>query len=108
MADRKDDFVEIRLKIDPAIADGHYVNWSLVSHNPAEFIIDFCKIMSGVIEHKVKTRVVMNPLAFKSLVIALKINLGKYEEVHGEIKGVEAFSKQIIDAPVIKDREFPN
>lgn len=99
--------VEIKIKIDPAIADGHYINWSLITHNPAEFVIDFCKIMPGQLEHNVKTRVIMSPLAFKSLLIACQANLSKYEEKFGEVMGIDEFSKVIVD-PINTDKALPN
>lgn len=67
-------------------AEGTYANLTLISHSPAEFILDFARIVPGVPKARVHARVIMTPMALKALQANLKANIERYEAVHGEIK----------------------
>jgi Protein of unknown function (DUF3467) len=77
---------KIQIHIDEAIADGHYANLVAINHSPAEFVLDFVRMVPMVPKAKVQTRVLMAPMHAKGLLKALEQNLKKYEEQHGEIK----------------------
>ncbi|MCK4571670.1 MAG: DUF3467 domain-containing protein [Candidatus Stahlbacteria bacterium] len=73
-------------------AETKYVNLSLLSHSQAEFIIDFARILPGMVKPEVQDRIVMTPIHAKLLLNALSENIKKYEEKFGKIEiptGVE-------------------
>ena len=77
---------QIKIELDDQIGQGEYVNFAIVTHSPAEFIIDFISILPGVTKSKVKSRIVMPPMHAKTFMQALKDNIDKYEKKFGEIK----------------------
>jgi hypothetical protein len=79
--------ISIELKED--IAQGIYSNLAIITHSPAEFIVDFIRVMPGVPKADVKSRIILTPEHAKRLFNALKDNLAKYESVHGPIKNAE-------------------
>ncbi len=76
----------IQIKLDDDIADGHYANLVLLNHSPAEFVLDFARIVPGSPKARVQTRVLLAPQHAKNLLNALQTNVKKYEETFGEIK----------------------
>ncbi len=76
----------IQIQLDQEIADGHYANLVIINHSPAEFIMDFARIVPGSPKAKVQTRTILNPIHAKNLVKTLEQNIKKYEETFGEIK----------------------
>jgi len=66
-------------------AEGIYSNLAIISHSPAEFIIDFTRILPGIPKGKVHARIIMTPQHIKMLAQALIDNIGKYEQQYGEI-----------------------
>lgn len=79
--------ISIELKED--IAQGIYSNLAIITHSPAEFIVDFIRVMPGVPKADVKSRIILTPEHAKRLFLALKDNIAKYESVHGPIKNAE-------------------
>ena len=77
---------QIKIEIDENIGKGEYSNFAIVTHSPAEFIIDFISILPGVTKSKVKSRIVMPPMHAKTFMQALQDNINKYEKKFGEIK----------------------
>ena len=77
---------KIKIEIDENIGKGEYSNFAIVTHSPAEFIIDFISILPGVTKSKVKSRIVMPPMHAKTFMQALQDNIDKYENKFGEIK----------------------
>ncbi|HEX04635.1 MAG TPA: DUF3467 domain-containing protein [Bacteroidetes bacterium] len=77
---------KIQIHIDESVADGHYSNLVAINHSPAEFVLDFVRMVPMVPKAKVQTRVLMAPIHAKSLIKALEQNVKKYEEQYGEIK----------------------
>ncbi len=77
---------QIQIQLDPEVADGHYCNLVLINHSPAEFILDFARIVPGAAKAKVQTRAILHPIHAKNLMNALENNLKRYEEQFGEIK----------------------
>ena len=76
----------IKIEIDDIIGQGEYVNFVVVTHSIAEFIMDFIRILPGIPKSKVKSRVVISPIHAKTFMLALQDNIKKYEDKHGEIK----------------------
>ena len=71
------------------MAEGTYSNLAVITHSPAEFVIDFIRIMPGVPKSKVKSRIILTPEHAKRFVAALNDNISKYESVHGPIREVK-------------------
>ena len=80
---------QINIELGEKEAEGNYSNLAIISHSPAEFIVDFVKMMPGVPKAKVKSRIILTPQHAKRLYKALKENVAKYEAQHGEIKDNE-------------------
>ena len=70
----------------PDKADGTYANLAAIAHSPAEFVLDFIRLMPGLPKARVQSRVIMTPQHTKSFLLALKDNIERYEAQHGEIK----------------------
>lgn len=98
---------KINIELDEKAGSGEYSNFVVVTHSPAEFVMDFTKILPGVPKAKVHSRIIMAPQHAKSFMLALQDNLKKFEEKYGEIKihkqeGLPNFS------PKTPDSELPN
>ncbi len=77
---------QLNVELGEKEAEGIYSNLALITHSPAEFVIDFTRMVPGVPKARVYARVIMTPQHAKSLLNALKENIGKYEAQFGEIK----------------------
>lgn len=76
----------MNIELTEEVAEGNYSNLAIITHSPAEFVIDFAKVLPGVPKAKVKSRVVMTPLHAKRLFRALADNIKKYESTFGPIQ----------------------
>lgn len=83
---KKDNPNQLNIEISDEVGEGIYSNLAIITHSPSEFIIDFIKMMPGVPKAKVKSRIILTPQHAKRLYKALKENVAKYEQAHGEIK----------------------
>ena len=77
---------KIQIEIDDNIGQGEYVNFAVVTHSIAEFIMDFIRVLPGIPKSKVKSRVVISPIHAKTFSLALQDNIKKFESKYGEIK----------------------
>jgi len=85
---------QMTIELGEKEAEGIYSNLAIISHSPAEFVIDFTRVLPGVPKARVHARIVMTPVHAKLLLHALSDNIGKYEAQHGEINAdgqVQAF-----------------
>ena len=89
MSDNKNPPGQFNIELSEEIAEGVYSNLAVITHSPAEFVIDFIRIMPGVPKSKVKSRIILTPEHAKRLVAALSDNISKYEAVHGPIREVK-------------------
>ena len=80
---------QLNIELSEEIAEGIYSNLAIITHSPAEFVIDFIKMMPGVPKAKVKSRILLTPQHAKRLMKALADNISKYEQMHGKIKDTE-------------------
>ena len=78
-------------------AEGIYANFAVLTHSPAEFVMDFIRILPGAKKSRVHARIVMAPPNAKAFLKALEENVKKYESRFGEIKaaGRDEPGKQI-------------
>ena len=77
---------QIQIELDERIGSGEYANLAIVTHSPAEFVLDFTQVMPGMPKARVRARVIMAPLHAKSFALALQENIQKYEARFGEIQ----------------------
>ena len=77
---------QIKIEIDEKTGQGDYVNFAVVTHSIAEFILDFIKVLPGVPKSKVKSRIIISPVHAKTFSKALQDNIDKFEKKYGEIK----------------------
>ena len=76
--------LQLNFALSPETSEGEYSNFVVVTHSPAEFVMDFTKILPGVTKARVHSRVVMAPqhtkafyLLSKTILIATKMSMGK-------------------------------
>src|SRR6056297_4048992 len=81
--EKKQNQVNIELKEE--VAEGIYSNLAIITHSPAEFVVDFVRVMPGLPKAPVKSRIILTPEHAKRLMNALQDNIDKFEEAHGEI-----------------------
>jgi len=62
-----------------------YANLARISHAPAEFVLDFARLLPGDGKAIVTARVIMSPVALKLFALALNENLSRYESTFGTI-----------------------
>ena len=77
---------QINIELGEKEAEGIYSNLAIISHSPAEFIIDFTRIVPGVPKAQVYSRIITTPQHAKMLMKALMDNIDKFEVKCGEIK----------------------
>ncbi len=77
---------QINIELGEKEAEGIYSNLAIITHSPAEFVIDFTRVLPGVPKAKVHARIIMTPQHTKMLLHALQDNIDKYEKKFGEIK----------------------
>ena len=78
--------VPLKITMDEATAEGHYVNFANILHNPTEFVLDFGRVVPGRPDAKVMCRVLTTPYHAKQILRALQQNLELYERSYGEIR----------------------
>ncbi len=76
---------QINIELGEHEAEGIYSNLVLITHSPAEFVLDFTRLLPGKPKAKVYARIILAPQHAKSLLRALEENIKKYEEQYGEI-----------------------
>ena len=86
---------EPQMAITPEVAHGIYTNISLITHSNSEFIIDFARMLPGLMRPEVASRIIMTPENCKRLLLALQENIGMYEQKFGPIR-IEMPMKQTI------------
>ena len=77
---------QLQIELGEKEAEGIYSNLAIITHSPAEFIIDFTRVTPGVPRARVMSRIIMTPQHLKLLVNALKENLDRYEDQFGPVR----------------------
>ena len=72
--------IEIPPDLQPA-----YANLARIAHAPAEFVIDFARLLPGDSKAIVAARVIMSPIALKLFAQAVNENLARYEATFGTV-----------------------
>ncbi len=82
---KKEEKNEISIELSDEIAQGSYSNLAVITHSSTEFIIDFVRVMPGMKNAPVKSRVILCAEHAKRLLYALGDNIRQFEEQFGEI-----------------------
>jgi hypothetical protein len=77
---------QINIELGEKEAEGIYSNLAIITHSPAEFILDFTRVVPGAPKAKVHARIITTPQHAKMLLKALQENVEKFEAKFGEIK----------------------
>jgi len=85
---------QLNIELGEKEAEGIYSNLAIITHSPAEFVIDFTRVLPGVPKAKVFARIISTPQHAKMLMMALKDNIQKFEERFGEINIEGGMSNQ--------------
>ena len=80
---------QINIELGEKEAEGIYSNFVLISHSPAEFVLDFVRMVPGAPKAKVHARIISTPQHTKAFLEALKENIEKFEKEYGEIKSIK-------------------
>lgn len=83
MAENTNNGLDIEINAETAL--GKYTNLAVISHSPAEFIVDFAAILPGMQKPIVHSRIVLSPEHAKRLLMSLQDNVMKYEANVGKI-----------------------
>jgi len=106
MADQQQPGQQINIELGEKEAEGIYSNLAIITHSPAEFVIDFTRVLPGVPKAKVLSRLIMTAQHAKLLLRALEDNIAKFEGKFGEIKiHGEAQGAPFGFQPMIKDEK---
>lgn len=100
---------QINIELGEKEAEGVYSNFVVISHSPAEFVLDFTRLLPGIPKAKVFARIIMTPQHAKTLSKALQDNIEKYENQYGEIKlvGMESSKPFGFQPPGAKEEKTP-
>jgi hypothetical protein len=77
---------QINIELGEKESEGIYSNLAIITHSPAEFVIDFTRVLPGVPKARVHARIITTPQHAKLLLGALRDNIEKFEKTFGEIK----------------------
>ena len=72
--------IEIPPELQPA-----YANLARIAHAPAEFVMDFARLLPGDGKAIVTARVIMSPVALKLFAQAVNENLARFEATFGTV-----------------------
>ncbi|MFN0150047.1 MAG: DUF3467 domain-containing protein [bacterium] len=76
----------IQIELPEKESEGIYSNIVFLNHTPAEFVLDFARILPGAQKAKIYSRIVMAPMHARSLLEALEKNVKMYEDRNGKIR----------------------
>lgn len=85
MAEKEEVTQHINIELGEKEAEGIYSNLAIIRHSPAEFVIDFTRILPDVPKARVHARIIMTPQHAKMLLHALTDNVLRFEAEHGDI-----------------------
>ena len=77
--------IQLQIEIDPATANGVFVNMAMVNHTETEFTLDLVYLQPQPAKAVVRARAITTPKHLKRLLHALQDNVAKYEARFGTI-----------------------
>src|SRR5512142_2056730 len=78
--------VQLQIEIDPATANGVFVNMAMVNHTETEFTLDLVYVQPQAPKATVRVRAITTPKHMKRLLLAIQENLARYEARFGAIE----------------------
>jgi hypothetical protein len=83
---------QLNVSVPEDIKLGTYANFLVVSHSPHEFTLDFCQVLPGRENAKVKAEVVSRvkvaPTVVGKIIRALNTNMTAYEDKYGLVREI--------------------
>ena len=76
----------LNIKLDEKVGEGVYANFFMITNNPSEYIIDCGRIVPGLPDARIYSRIMTTPQHAKQLLLILQQNIEQYEKQYGEIK----------------------
>ena len=76
---------QLNIELSEDVAQGVYSNLAVITHSPAEFVLDFIRVMPGIPKARVQSRIILTPQHAKRLMKAMAENIAKFESQHGRI-----------------------
>ena len=76
----------MNINLSAEMAEGTYANLAIIAHSSSEFVLDFVRMMPGLKQANVKSRIILTPEHAKKLMFALQDNISKYEQQFGKIQ----------------------
>lgn len=80
---------QLNVELPEDLAEGIYSNLAMIGHSNTEFVLDFIRMVPGVPNAKVKSRIIMTPEHAVRFLNALRENIERYEEAFGPIKAMQ-------------------
>lgn len=77
---------KLDINLNEEVAKGKYSNLTIITHSDNEFILDFIAMLPGMPKGEVSSRIILTPQNAKRLLVALRENIGKFEEKNGRIE----------------------
>ena len=77
---------QLQLELPQEVAQGEYANFAIITHSSSDFVLDFARVLPGVLKAQVKSRVLLAPEHAKRLLGALQENIMRYERAFGPIR----------------------
>ena len=96
---------QINIELGEKEGEGIYSNLAIITHSPAEFVIDFTRVLPGVPKAKVHARIIMTPQHTKMLMNALRDNVDKFEKKFGEINLAQDFTGHVMGFQPLSDEK---
>lgn len=78
--------IQVQIEIDPATANGAFVNMALVNHTETEFTLDLIYVQPQAPKAIVRARAITTPKHMKRLLLAIQDNVSKFEARFGAIE----------------------
>ena len=77
--------IQVQIELDPATAQGVFVNMAMVNHTDTEFTLDLIYVQPQAPKAAVRARVITTPTHMKRLLLAIQENLARYEARFGAV-----------------------
>lgn len=86
MANQAPQQQQLNINIDEKVGEGVYANFFMITNNPSEFVIDCGRMLPGLPNVKIYSRILTTPQHAKQLLQILEKNIDAFEKQFGEIK----------------------
>lgn len=77
--------MQVKIDLDPEVAQGMYVNMAMVNHSETEFTLDFIYVQPQEPKGKVRARIITSPKHAKRMLAALQDAVNGFERKFGAI-----------------------